>query len=247
MTKIKLKLTIPRTLSDITLGQYQDYMKVVDEVKKGKKEDETLSSGEIEWLNKKTLQIFCGVELKETYNIPLTAFMAALEQVERCFSENTPLVREWVIRDSNGVEQAMGFIPNLEKMTFGEYVDLDGMLGDWSQMHNAMAILYRPIRYKSKELYRVEEYKGKETLDTYGDVMKLMPVNIALGAVVFFYRLGAKLLDATMSYLENQPEVSSHFKETLPNGGDGIRASLRLQTATLLNLMRFQRFHSVKP
>jgi hypothetical protein len=247
MSKVRLKLTIPRTLADITLGQYQDYMKVVDEVKKGKKEDEELSSGEIEWLNKKTLQIFCGVELKETYNVPLTAFMAALEQVERCFAQDTPLVRDWIIKDINGVEQRMGFIPDLEKMSFGEYVDLDGFLGDWSQMHKAMAILFRPVRYASKELYRIEEYKGKETLDTYADVMKLMPVNIALGAVVFFYRLGAKLLDATMSYLENQPEVSSHFRETLPNGGAGIRASLHLQMETLLDLMRLRRFHSVKP
>jgi len=89
MSKIKLELRIPASLQDITLGQYQEYLKVLDTLKKDKKEDEELTKGEIEFLNKKTLQIFCGIDLKEAYKIPLSAFMVALEQVQNCFSEET--------------------------------------------------------------------------------------------------------------------------------------------------------------
>ena len=39
-----------------------------------------------------------------------------------------------------GVEY--GFIPNLDDMSFGEYVDLDTYIGDWQNIHRAMAVLY---------------------------------------------------------------------------------------------------------
>lgn len=239
MSKIKLELTIPRTLSDITLGQYQEYMKVVET----NKDDENAA----EFLNKKALQIFCGVDLKDSYGLPLKTFMVALEQIEKCFKEETPLVRHWKIRDVNGVEQGMGFIPNLEEMSYGEYVDLDGFITDWTQMHKALAILYRRIDRKSNDYYSIAPYKGKETIEAYADVMKQTPVNIALGAVVFFYRLGMKLSEGMTSYLQNHPELSSRFNASLPNDGVGIQAWLRLHRETLLDLMRSQRFHSIKP
>ena len=247
MSKIKLRLKIPASLQDITLGEYQEYMKVLDGLRKDKPEDYEFTEGEISFLNKKTLQIFCGIELKDAYQIPLTAFMVALEQVHKCFQEDTPLIRDFVLKDSEGVEQVMGFIPNLEIMSFGEYVDLDSRIGDWSKMHETMAILFRRKTHISKELYRIAEYKGQETLDDYADALKLMPVNIAMGALVFFYRLGMKLAEGTMNYLENHQELSSLFRDSLPNGGVGIRHLLRSQMETSLNLMRFQKFHSVKP
>jgi len=132
-------------------------------------------------------------------------------------------------------------------MSFGEYVDLDAFIGSWQDMHKAMAILFRPIRMRSKELYRVAEYEGEKTLDDYAGAMKEIPVNIALGALVFFYRLGMKLVDGTMNYLESHPQLSSHFKDNLPNDGDGIRHLLHSQMEMSLNSMKYQRFHSVKP
>lgn len=245
MSKVKLTLKIPKTLSDITLGQYQEYMKILSDLQKDKKEGEEMTDGEIEWLNKKTLQIFCGVELKETYKLPLSAFMVALEQVQRCFQEETPLVRTFIFRDSEGVEQEMGFIPDLEDMTFGEYVDLDSFISDWGKMHKAMAVLFRPKRMISGKLYKVAEYDEK-LLEAYSDAMKDMPVNIALGALVFFYRLGMKLTEGMMNYLQSRPEMSSQFRDSLPNGGVGIPHLLRSLMETSLNSMRFQRFHSVK-
>lgn len=247
MSKIKLQLTIPQSMADITLGQYQEYLKVLEGLKKDKKEgEEELTQGEIDFLNKKSLQIFCGVDLKDAYKLPLTAFLVALEKVQECFKEKTPLIREFVLRDSEGREQMMGFIPNLEKMSFGEYVDLDTFISDWSNMHKAMAVLFRRKSHVSKELYKIADYE-EDTVELYADAMKLMPVNIAMGALVFFYRLGMKLADATVSYLQNHQELSNQFRESLPNGGVGIQALLRSQMEMSLNLMTSQKFHSVKP
>jgi len=247
MSKIRIELHIPRTLADITLGQYQEYLKILKGLRKDKKEDDELTDGEIEFLNKKSLQIFCNVELNDTYKLPLSAFMVALESVQTCFSEETPLIKEFTFKDSEGITQEMGFIPRLDEMTFGEYVDLDSFIGDWDNMHKAMAILFRPKRIISKQRYKIAEYEAEATLDAYSEAMKEMPVNIALGAVVFFYRLGMKLASGTMSYLENHKELSADYKSLLPEDGDGIQASLHSQMEILLNLMRCQRFHSVKP
>ena len=246
MSKIKIQLRIPGSLKDITLGQYQEYLKILQGLRKDKEDDGELTDGEIEFLNKKTLQIFCNVELKDTYNLPLSAFMVALEQVQACFSEETPLVREFIFKDSEGTEQQMGFIPKLDDMTFGEYVDLDSFIGDWENMHKAMAVLFRRKTMVSKQLYQIADYTD-ETVEQYAEAMKEMPVNIAMGAVVFFYRLGMKLADGMMSYLETHKELGKQFRDSLPNGGVGIRALLLSQMETSLNLMKYQRFHSVKP
>ena len=247
MSKIRIELSIPRSLADITLGQYQEYLKILQGLRKDKKDEDELTEGEVEFLNKKCLQIFCNVELKDSYKLPLNAFMVGLEAVQTCFAEETPLIKEFIFKDSEGITQEMGFIPRLDEMTFGEYVDLDTYIGDWANMHKAMAILFRPKRIISKKRYKVAEYEGEETLNAYADAMKEMPVNIAIGAVVFFYRLGMKLASGTMSYLENHKELSADYKSLLPEDGDGIRASLHSQMEILLNSMRCQRFHSVKP
>lgn len=236
MSKVKIEIKIPETLDDIPLWKYQEYMKVVE----SNKGDENAA----DFLNKKALQIFCGVALTETMNVPLTTFMFALQHLKSLFDSETPLVRNFRFRDPEGEEQIMGFIPNLEKMTFGEYVDIDKYISDWSTMHLAMAVLYRPARYGSGEKYLIEDYKGTEV---YGEAMKQTPVSVALGAMLFFYRLGTKLLGATTSYLQKQPELYEKFKAHLPADGDGILHLLRLQMDTTLESIRRQRFHSVKP
>ena len=54
MSRVKLSLTIPNRLSDITLEQYQKYAKVLEGIDK---EGEDAS----DFLNLKALEIFCGL------------------------------------------------------------------------------------------------------------------------------------------------------------------------------------------
>ena len=53
---MKLELTIPTDLNEITLGQYQKFIKV----------KETTTDNEM--LAEKMIQIFCDIELKEIIN-----------------------------------------------------------------------------------------------------------------------------------------------------------------------------------
>jgi len=64
------------------------------------------------------------------------------------------------------------FIPNLDDITNGEYVDLDTYIPDWDEMHKAMAVLFRPVIQNLKDKYIIEDYKGSAK---YSDDMLDLP------------------------------------------------------------------------
>ena len=146
--KIQLELAIPQSLSDIKLEQYQKYVKVMDGIDK-----EAEEAGD--FINLKALEIFCGMQLKDSYKLPMASFASVLEILAKALQEPTPLVKRFWFRGSNGTEVEFGFIPDLNNLSFGEYIDLDRYIGDWTQMHKAMAILFRPITAKKGEFYDI--------------------------------------------------------------------------------------------
>ena len=156
------KLEVPTKLEGITLRQYQDYLKVLD---KWDKEDEV-------YIKTKMLQIFCNLDIEDTFKVPINNFDFAIDTVNRCFDEKTPLVNrfEMSAKDEYGEEAIVefGFIPKLDEMSFGEFIDLDSNISDWQKMHKAMAVLFRPVIFKKKEFYRVMDYEGS---NKYSDVM----------------------------------------------------------------------------
>jgi len=234
MAIIELELKVPQKLEAIKLRQYQEYLKI-------QKENES-NEDAANFLNSKCIQIFCGLTLKESYNLPVTMFDGVLNQIGKCFEEPTPLIKEFSMTGSNGVEVSFGMIPALDEMTFGEYVDLESFMSDWDSMHKAMAVLYRPIKYNNNGKYLIEDYDGT---DKYWEVMKDAPVNVALGAMVFFYRLGKKLCKYTMDYLllqQNQKEASTQEK-ALERNGDGINQFMLSLEKTYQELVKSQKFH----
>jgi len=233
MAIIELELKVPQKLKAIKLRQYQQYLKV-------QKENEDVEDNG-NFLNSKCIQIFCGLTLKESYNLPVKMFDGVLSQIGKCFEEPTPLIKEFSMTGSNGVEVSFGMIPALDEMTFGEYVDLESFISDWSNMHKAMAVLYRHITFNKNEKYLIEDYDGS---DKYWEVMKDAPVNVALGAMVFFYRLGKKLSKYTMDYLQHQQTLQdSKSDKDLEKSGDGINQFMLLLEERYQELMKLQRFH----
>jgi len=229
---IQLELSIPQRLADIKLEQYQKYVKVLDGIDKEAEEA-------ADFINLKALEIFCGLELKESYKLPMKSFEAVLEAIANCLQEPTPLVKRFWFRGSNGTEVEFGMIPDLNNISFGEYIDLDRYISDWTQMHKAMAILFRPITAKKGEFYEIEEYEGS---DKYAGYMLHMPANVAIGALVFFYRLGMKLskhtMDSSLSEMneEQRLQVEKRFLEANGVGINHFMHSLEgmLQSLTKL-------------
>ena len=231
---IQLELSIPQRLADIKLDQYQKYVQVINGI-----EEQTEEAGE--FVNMKALEIFCGLELKESYKLPMKSFEAVLEQIATCLQEPTPLVKRFWFRGNNGTEVEFGMIPDLNNISFGEYIDLDRYIGDWKQMHKAMAILFRPITAKKGEFYEIEDYEGSAK---YAGYMQYMPANVALGALVFFYRLGMKLskhtMDSSLKQMteEQLQQVESKFLEANGVGINHFMHSLEEMSQSLIRLQR---------
>jgi hypothetical protein len=220
---MKLELNIPTHLGEIKLLQYQKFLKIA-------KENE-----ESEFLHQKMVQIFCGIDLKDVASIKHKDVANITSNLGELFKTNHKLITRFKL---GGAE--FGFIPNLDDMTQGEYVDLDTYITDWDEMHKAMAVLFRPITNKVGDRYQIEEYKGSIS---YADVMKHAPLDVVLGAVVFFYHLGNELLKSTVNYLEEkQTKIAIANKHNLVKDGDGIVHSMLLLRETLEDLMKFQNF-----
>ena len=224
---MKIELTIPTTLNDIKLAQYQKFLSIAKDNEEG------------EFLQQKMVQLFCGIDLKDVASIRYKDVAEITANINNLFTKENHFIQRFKM---GGVE--FGFIPNLDEMSTGEYMDLDTYITDWDTMHNAMAVLYRPITNKLGNKYQIEEYKGSVT---YADVMRHAPLDVVLGAMVFFYTLGNDLLKSTINYLEENQEVQNILnKHNLENVGDGIQVSMLLLKETLEDLMKFPSYPSHK-
>jgi hypothetical protein len=97
-------------------------------------------------------------------------------------------------------------------MTSGEFIDLENYLGSTETLHQAMAVLFRPIKSKVKDLYTIEEY---ESSYKYSEVLKYMPLDIALGSMLFFWTLQNDCVNALTDYIQNEVEQSEQAKQVL--------------------------------
>lgn len=220
---MKLELNIPTHLGEIKLAQYQRFLKIAE------------SNEDSEFLHQKMVQYFCGVDLKDIANIRHKDVKEITSSIAKMFEIKHPFIPRFKM---GGVE--FGFIPNLDEMTQGEYMDLDTYITDWQEMHKAMAVLFRPIKNKVQDKYSIEDYNGSIT---YSEVMRHAPLDVVLGAVVFFYHLGNELLRSTLTYLEENPQMKDLMsKHNSENGGDGIHQSMLSLKETLDDLMKLPNF-----
>src|SRR5210317_218239 len=181
--------------------------------------------------------------MKEAYKLPLAEFSFIINHIVNIFKEDTPLQRDFTLTDPKGDSVTFGFIPKLDDISLGEFIDLDNYIGDWQQIHKAMAVLYRPITFRKGDLYLIEDYEGS---DKYAEIMKDAPVGVALGAVVFFYRLGKKLSSYMMHYLQNQVEElkqSQPQNKDLERSGDGIKVFMDLHKEMSEGFQKLPSFH----
>ena len=214
----QIQLKVPATQSDIQLHKYQKYAKIVQDAEGDLAED---------FIRAKILEIFCDITLKEAYDLPLKELDGVVTHILTMMAEKPKLQRRFTMTDASGKSVEFGFMPNMDEMSLGEYIDLEKYITDWGQMHKALAVMYRPIVAGKKEFYEIEKYEGS---DKYADVMKDAPVTVALGAMVFFYHLGKDLLKITMLSLQQQEveilrQVEKNHSEV---NGDGINQSMRL-------------------
>lgn len=193
---MKVELIVPNSLNEVTLGQYQEYIKLKD-----------LSETE---LSLKMIEIFCNLKSEQVRYLKATDVRTVVTIISEMFDSKPSLVNTFKI---DGIEY--GFIPNLDEMSFGEYIDLDTFIGDWDNIEKAMGVLYRPVEIRKGNRYHIKEYEAGET-----EHLKAMPLDAVLGSILFFYRLGNDLCKITMNSLEGKE--MEEFQAHLNSEANGV-------------------------
>ena len=202
---MQIEINVPSDLSEITLEQYQRYIKLIEDNQEGTYADRFISL--------KMLEIFCNVPYKTSLQLKIKDVNSAVAHLVKLLNSKAELRQKFTLGDTE-----FGFIPKLDDMTFGEFIDLDDCISDWSKMHKAMAVLYRPVKKQVGKFYQIEEYRG----DNYHEAMQLTPLDAVFGSLVFFYHLGIELSKCMMNYMETDKEVSQDLQQVLEKSGVGI-------------------------
>lgn len=213
---MKVEVSIPSTLDDITLEQYQRYLLI---------EEPT---------NEDLLEIFLNFKREVIKNIKLSEVTRMVGHLVELFNKEQELKLKFVL---NGVR--MGFIPSLDDITYGENKDVTNYVNDWQTMHKAMAVLYRPITQNKGDKYLIEEYNGTRK---YSEMMKQMPLSVAMGALVFFYNLTNELLKHIPSYLQKELKKEQVKNLITQENGEAITKLTHSLKETLDDLTRLQSF-----
>ena len=179
---MKLTLSIPTSLKEITLIQYQQWLKVA--------EGKEMSL----FLQQKMIEIFCKVTLKDVLNIRATDVDEITNSIEKLFTDKTTFVDRFKLNNKE-----FGFIYDLDKITLGAFADVDE-LTEWNLMHKAMGVLYRPIIFTKKEKYLIEDYESSTKYD-----MRNMRLDIVFGALVFFWNLNKESTTLILKFLASHP------------------------------------------
>jgi hypothetical protein len=213
---MQIEVSVPSSLKEVKLKDYQDYLLI---------EEPT---------NDDMLKCILNIDQKELGKIKASDVDFLLGHVINLFEEKQELIPKFKMY---GIEY--GFIPNLDEITYGENKDVTAYINDWGTMHKAMAVLFRPIKQKQRDKYIIEEYEGSHK---YSEVMKDMPLNVVMGAMVFFYNLTNVLLKSIPSFLEKEIAKEQMQGVISKENGEVIQNSILLLNQTLQDLKKLQSF-----
>ena len=213
---MQVEISIPSSLKEVKLKDYQSLL-LID-----KPDDEDL------------LKCILDVNSKELGKIKDKDVVYLKGHINKLFDKEHEFIPTFNLK---GI--AYGFIPNLDEITYGENKDVTSYINDWGNMHKAMAVLFRPIKLKKNNKYIIEEYEGSHR---YAETMKDMPLDVVLGAMVFFYNLTNELLKYIPNYLEKEITKEQMTGQISKENGEAIQNYMLLLKGTLHDLKKLQDF-----
>ena len=172
-----MKISVPTHINDITLEQYQRFALINTE-----EQDK-------EFFMFKTIEIFCGVDIALVSKMRLKDAESISNEVLEVLQQNVPFTNKFELE---GVKY--GFIPDLQAISLGEFIDLEEGLSKDKDFHKAASVMFRPIVKEFGELY---------------------PVGIISAAIVFFYSIAKELLKASQGFSSQEKEEAMTILEKL--------------------------------
>ena len=181
MAREQFEVIVPTEWKDITIVQYQRYLQIAKS-KRRTRDDEIIS-------------MFCKIDKEFIKKLKLKDKKILVDKVNKFVNSKNETSLEKRIKFKG---KQYGFIPNLSKITTGEFVDIEEYGKDINKnLHRIMSVLYREIDKASGKLYNVKSYDPDELeIDRFKD----LPMSTTLSAIDFFFRLGTNLLEDLNNY-----------------------------------------------
>jgi hypothetical protein len=197
---MKIEYKIPESLKEITLGQYQDFLKLKESLEKETIEDFQFMM--------QSIKIFASGDLTKLEKLPQSKVSEIFEVVMGIFQKETNKLHKVVTIQG----KEYGMHSDLSEITTAEFADIQEYQkkGFQDNLHNILAVLYRPIKRKHKHLYALEPYNGTEERPQL--FKKHFPCDAVNGCLVFFSTISSELLAISLSYLQAQAE-NKNFKQ----------------------------------
>ena len=190
-----MKIQVPTHINDITLEQYQRFALINTE-----EQDK-------EFFMFKTIEIFCGVDIALVSKMRLSDAESISNEVLEVLQQNVPFTNKFEL---DGVKY--GFIPDLQAISLGEFIDLEEGLSKDKDFHKAASVMFRPIVKEFGELYTIDGYEASTEMH---HVMKQAPVGIISAAIVFFYNIAKELLKASQDFSSQEKAAAMTILEKL--------------------------------
>jgi hypothetical protein len=196
-----MKLFIPVSADQITLKRFVDYHTANDNVER------------VMIAVNKSREYCEGLKV-ETVQTVIDLFEAACLTGKET---HTPTVT------IEGVK--LGFIPDLNSMTFREHVDLDQLSKsiwlengtvDYKNLSQLMAILYRPVTEQVGEYYNISKYDS-DNVKKYMKAVNGLTMDRVQGGLLFFSTIAAELVNNSLESLDRM--LTKEIREiTHPQG-----------------------------
>ena len=190
-----MKIQVPTHINDITLEQYQRFALINTE-----EQDK-------EFFMFKTIEIFCGVDIALVSKMRLSDAESISNEVLGVLQQNVPFTNKFEL---DGVKY--GFIPDLQAISLGEFIDLEEGLSKDKDFHKAASVMFRPIVKEFGELYTIDGYEASTEMH---HVMKQAPVGVISAAIVFFYNIANELLKASQDFSSQEKAEAMTILEKL--------------------------------
>jgi len=211
-----IKVKIPTEQSEINVGQFMQYNRLM---KLNDVDDIARIIG--------VVSIFCDITTDQAMEIPFNELKEIANQCIEVLNKETN-VKDLMFNN-------FAFIPNLDNITAGEYIDLDKYAGDVDNYHRFMAVAFRPITNKVFNDYQIEKYESSEK---YALEMLKAPLDMLLGTMVFFCNLSKELLKATRDYLQQPTSEIEQLEKVLAQSGVGINQFTALLEESILTFQK---------
>mgnify|MGYP003118872462 CR=1 FL=1 len=193
MAREQFEVIVPTEWKDITIAEFQRYLQIVN-TKRKTRDDEIIS-------------MFCKIDKKLIKRLQLKQKKLLVDKINKFVNSKNETVLEKRIKFKG---KQYGFVPNLSKITTGEFIDVEEYGKDINRnLHRIMSVLYREIDRESGRFYSVKPYDPDE-LEI--DKFKELPMSTTLSAIDFFFRLGKNLLEDLNNYSMEMKKMSQEKK-----------------------------------